>query len=133
MGGIPLFPPAAIWVGFAIVAFLLVMRKHLRKKQKDNDGVCVRQIVDDGQWWCDCAFDLHGAVFHEDVDLNGVTFEHGPNLHGAKFERIADFRVATFTSGDLHILRALPQGDLQTCRRLPQGKCWGIVAYVCSL
>ncbi|UPT10127.1 pentapeptide repeat-containing protein [Bifidobacterium longum subsp. infantis] len=76
------------------------MRKHLRKKQKDDDGkIRVRQTVDDDQLWCDCEFDLHEATFHEAVDLKDSTFECVPHFRGTKFERDADFGRATFTRG----------------------------------
>ena len=83
---------------------LSVMRKHLRKKQKDDDGkIRVRQTVDDDQLWCACTFDLHEATFHEAVDLTYSTFECGPNFRGTKFERNADFGGATFTrDADFH-------------------------------
>lgn len=82
-------------VEFTIIA---IMRKHLRKKQKDDDGkIRVRQTVDDDQLWCDCEFDLHEATFHEAVDLKDSTFECVPHFRGTKFERDAHFDVATFT------------------------------------
>ena len=82
-------------VEFTIIA---IMRKHLRKKQKDDDGkIRVRQTVDDDQLWCDCEFDLHEATFHEAVDLKDSTFECVPHFRGTKFERDADFGRATFT------------------------------------
>lgn len=84
-------------VEFTIIA---IMRKHLRKKQKDDDGkIRVRQTVDDDQLWCDCEFDLHEATFHEAVDLKDSTFECVPHFRGTKFERDADFGRATFTRG----------------------------------
>lgn len=49
---------------------LSVMRNHLLKTRRaGNRKIRVRQIIDAGQLWCDCAFDLHGATFHEDVDF----------------------------------------------------------------
>ena len=76
-----------------------VMRDHLRKERRnDKTGEpIVRQAVDDDQLWCDCAFDLHGATFHEAVDLTYSTFECVPCFRGTKFERGADFGGATFT------------------------------------
>ena len=78
---------------------LSVMRDHLRKERRnDKTGEpIVRQAVDDDQLWCDCAFDLHGATFHEAVDLTYSTFECVPCFRGTKFERDADFSEATFT------------------------------------
>ena len=78
-----------------------VMRDHLRKERRnDKTGEpIVRQAVDDDQLWCDCAFDLHGATFHEAVDLTYSTFECVPCFRGTKFERRANFRGATF-AGD---------------------------------
>ena len=79
---------------------LSVMRDRLRKERKDETGeTIVRQTVDDDQLWCDCAFDLHGATFHEAVDLTDSTFECVPNFRGTKFERDADFHGAHFTGG----------------------------------
>ena len=78
-----------------------VMRDHLRKERRnDKTGEpIVRQAVDDDQLWCDCAFDLHGATFHEAVDLTYSTFECVPCFRGTKFERRADFRGAAFAGG----------------------------------
>ena len=90
---------------------LSVMRKHLRKKQKDDDGkIRVRQTVDDDQLWCDREFDLHGATFHEAVDLTDSTFECVPNFRGTKFERRANFSRATF-AGDADFGGATFTGD----------------------
>lgn len=95
-------------VEFTIIA---IMRKHLRKKQKDDDGkIRVRQTVDDDQLWCDCEFDLHEATFHEAVDLKDSTFECVPHFRGTKFERDADFGRATFTRG-AHFGEATFTGD----------------------
>ena len=82
-----------------------VMRDHLRKERRnDKTGEpIVRQAVDDDQLWCDCAFDLHGATFHEAVDLTYSTFECVPCFRGTKFERRANFRGATFAGdADFH-------------------------------
>ena len=82
-----------------------VMRDHLRKERRnDKTGEpIVRQAVDDDQLWCDCAFDLHGATFHEAVDLTYSTFECVPCFRGTKFERRANFRGAAFAGGaDFH-------------------------------
>ena len=78
-----------------------VMRDHLRKERRnDKTGEpIVRQAVDDDQLWCDCAFDLHGATFHEAVDLTYSTFECVPCFRGTEFERRADFRGAHFAGG----------------------------------
>lgn len=75
-----------------------VMRDHLRKERRnDKTGEpIVRQAVDDDQLWCDCAFDLHGATFHEAVDLTYSTFECVPCFRGTKFERRANFGGAHF-------------------------------------
>ena len=79
---------------------LSVMRDHLRKERKDDNGtISVRQIVDDDQLWCDCTFDLHGATFHEAVDLTRSTFERDAHFGGAKFERGAHFNGADFAGG----------------------------------
>ena len=77
---------------------LSVMRDHLRKERRnDKTGeTIVRQAVDDDQLWCDCAFDLHEATFHEAVDLTDSTFECVPNFRGTKFERRANFGGAHF-------------------------------------
>ena len=77
---------------------LSVMRDRLRKERKDDETgkTIVRQTVDDDQLWCDCAFDLHGATFHEAVDLTYSTFEYAPYFRGTKFERDADFRGTHF-------------------------------------
>ena len=82
-----------------------VMRDHLRKERRnDKTGEpIVRQAVDDDQLWCDCAFDLHGATFHEAVDLTYSTFECVPCFRGTKFERRTNFRGATFAGdADFH-------------------------------
>ena len=82
-------------VEFTIIA---IMRKHLRKKQKDDDGkIRVRQTVDDDQLWCACTFDLHEATFHEAVNLADSTFEYAPSFSETKFERGAYFDGAHFT------------------------------------
>ena len=79
---------------------LSVMRDRLRKERKDETGeTIVRQTVDDDQLWCDCAFDLHGATFHEIVDLKDSTFERDAYFYGTKFELYADFSRARFTVG----------------------------------
>ena len=84
-------------VEFTIIA---IMRKHLRKKQKDDDGkIRVRQTVDDDQLWCACTFDLHEATFHEAVNLADSTFEYAPSFSETKFERGAYFDGAHFTRG----------------------------------
>ena len=77
---------------------LSVMHDRLRKERKDETGkTIVRQTVDDDQLWCDCAFDLHEATFHEIVDLTDSTFERYAYFYGTKFERYADFSRARFT------------------------------------
>ena len=73
-----------------------VMRDHLYKERRRRQEIGVQQIVDDGQLWCDCAFDLHGATFHEDVNLNDTTFERDLNFQGTKFKGSTDFNNATF-------------------------------------
>jgi len=78
-----------------------VMRKHLRKEQKDGNGeISVRQIVDDDQLWCDCAFDLHGTTFHEDVNLMESTFERYTNLRGSVFKGYTNFSKTSFNLVD---------------------------------
>lgn len=77
---------------------LSVMRDHLRRECTDDEtGETIVQTVDDDRLWCDCAFDLHGATFHEVVDLRYSTFERDADFRGTKFERVADFRGADFT------------------------------------
>ena len=82
-----------------------VMRDHLRKERRnDKTGEpIVRQAVDDDQLWCDCAFDLHGATFHEAVDLTYSTFECVPCFRGTKFERRANFGGAHFAGGAVFV------------------------------
>ena len=99
-----------------------VICEHLRKTRKDGNGeIRVRQLVDDDQLWCDCAFDLHGATFHEDVDLMDTTFVRGLNFNGSKFEGHANFKRAIFKGyavfigtafeGDANFNRATFGGD----------------------
>ena len=77
---------------------LSVMHDRLRKERKDETGkTIVWQTVDDDQLWCDCAFDLHGATFHEIVDLTDSTFERYAYFYETKFERNAGFGWARFT------------------------------------
>ena len=74
-----------------------VMRGHLRRECTDAEtGETIVQTVDDDRLWCDCAFDLHGATFHEAVDLTYSTFERVADFRGTKFERDAGFRGACF-------------------------------------
>lgn len=53
--------------------------------------------MDDDQLWCDCAFDLHGATFHEIVYLTDSTFERYAYFYETKFERNAGFGWTRFT------------------------------------
>ena len=78
-----------------------VMRDRLRKERKDDETgkTIVRQTVDDDQLWCDCAFDLHEATFHEIVDLTYSTFERDAYFYGATFTRVAYFGGAAFARG----------------------------------
>lgn len=77
---------------------LSVMHDRLRKERKDETGkTIVWQTVDDDQLWCDCAFDLHGATFHEIVYLTDSTFERYAYFYETKFERNAGFGWTRFT------------------------------------
>ena len=93
-------------------AIINVMRDHLRKERRnDKTGeTIVRQAVDDDQLWCDCTFDFHGAIFHEDTDLAHATFGRGLNFQGAKFEGDADFSGAIF-NGSADFSGAIFNGD----------------------
>lgn len=76
---------------------LSVMRDHLRRECRDGGtGETIVQTVDDDRLWCDCAFDLHGATFHESVNLTYSTFERDADFRGTKFERNAYFHGTHF-------------------------------------
>ena len=78
---------------------LNVLGRHLRKRRKVSEPrQAVRQDVEDDQLWCDCTFDLRGAVIHEPIDFSGATFDADVHAQGAHILADADFRNVNFSS-----------------------------------
>lgn len=73
------------------------MRRHLRRR-RDATGACeaVTQEVEDDQLWCECRFNLDGAILSERVDFDHLTVNGEMSLRDAQLLKGADFTRTSF-------------------------------------
>lgn len=70
---------------------------HLRKERRDKKSrIVIRQQVKSDQLWCNCGFDLHGAIFHGNVSFIGLTFNKRASFRNATFNGRAKFDKTYF-------------------------------------
>ena len=77
------------------------MRRHLRRR-RDATGACeaVTQEVEDDQLWCECRFNLDGAILSERVDFDHLTVNGEMSLSDARLLEGADFTRTSFFLAD---------------------------------
>ncbi|WP_196716539.1 pentapeptide repeat-containing protein [Actinomyces trachealis] len=76
---------------------LHVLAQHLRQgRDEASEGLEVAQELEDSRLWCDCRFDLHGAVLSIAVPFRGLTFMAPVDLSGVVFNTEADFSATHF-------------------------------------
>ena len=88
-----------------------IFATHLKKERRSKSGdPIVRQLVRNDQLWCDCDFDLHGAVFHESASFEDFTFNGRAHFRKTKFtESAVSFRKTRF-DGDADFVEAQFKG-----------------------
>lgn len=81
---------------------LAVLGRHLRAgREATGSGQEVVQEVEDDQLWCDCAIDLHGAIFSEHVALDHVQLKGIADFRAVIFLSTANFTASIFDEVDL--------------------------------
>lgn len=77
---------------------LQAIHERTRKEPlRQEDGeVFLPRTVEASQLWCECTFDLHGAIFTEELHLDGSTFNAHVNFAEATFTAPATFHKTAF-------------------------------------
>ncbi|QRV01487.1 hypothetical protein JTE88_05070 [Arcanobacterium phocisimile] len=78
------------------------VNEDLANTDKNLDNI---QVKNTDQLWCDCAFDLQGAVLVENLNLSQVSFDSNVNFDDVYFPSRSNFSHSVF-SGTVSFLRA---------------------------
>lgn len=75
---------------------LSVLARHLRKaNEEEPENECTEHKIHDGQLWCDCHLDLHGAAITEPIPFSGTHIKSA-SFRQAAFLGVTIFQDSTF-------------------------------------